>query len=45
MLGAALIFVVIVFYAAKTSGPYLNVPEPELDETGHEEKERNKMTE
>ena len=37
--------VVVVFYAAQSSGPLLHEPEPKLDETGLEGKERNRMAE
>ena len=43
MFAVVLIFLAVVFYAAKSSGPLLHEPEPEPDETEPEEKERNKM--
>ncbi len=45
MFAVALVFVVVVFYAAKFSAPLLHEPEPEPDETEPEEKDRNKMAE
>jgi hypothetical protein len=45
MFAIVLIFLAIVFYAAKSSAPLLHEPEPEPDETEPEEKDRNKMAE
>jgi hypothetical protein len=45
MFAIVLIFLAVVFYAAKSSGPPLHEPEPEQDEMELEEKERNKMAE
>jgi acid phosphatase family membrane protein YuiD len=45
MFAIALVFVVIVFYAAQSSGSRLHEPEQEADETEPEEKESNKMAE
>jgi hypothetical protein len=45
MFAIVLIFLAVVFYAAKSSAPLLHEPEPEADETEPEEKERNKMAE
>jgi len=45
MFAIVLIFLAIVFYAAKSSTPLLHEPEPEPDETESKEKDRNKMAE
>jgi len=39
MFALVVIFLVVVFYATKSNAPLLHKPEPELDETGPEEKE------
>jgi hypothetical protein len=45
MFAIALVFVVVMLYVAKSSGPHLHESETKLDEIAREEEERNKMTE
>jgi hypothetical protein len=45
MFTIALVFVVVMLYVAKSSGPHLHEPETKLDEMAREEEERNKMAE
>ena len=44
MLVVALVFVLVVLYAAKIAGPESHELKPQADETGREEIERDKIT-